>query len=639
MAICINAGDDVMTFAEMLLREDAWAGLMMGNHALVRAMLESGVLVATTYPGSPTPEIADAIRAIPAERRPLYFQYSTNEKVALEVAFGASINGHLSTVFFKSVGLNVAADSAVQLGLLNLIGGMVIVLGDDPGANSSQNEQDNRHFARMAYIPMLEPATPGEAYAMFKEAVNLSRKYQSPVFLRMTTHVCHAREVIQFAAYRPGKADWTPRFDVNNGPYLPLTSQVFPLKTSALARLRAMETESTNSRFNTILSPNGSRPVNGRRLGVISASMPVLSLRENIEKTGHAIDILQIHFSHPLPGAKLLDFLNNHDEVIVIEELDRVMELEIKALAWDNSVTCKILARKDDDDLMKELGPQRTWKILSDYWPELFPPRELKPAPIEVSPRLAQMCPGCGHRSAFHAIKQALPEDAITVGDIGCHSLGFFEPYLMGQMLLSMGHSNATAAGLSIGNQKRKVLSFIGDSTFFHAGIPAIINAILYNHNFTLVVMENGTTAMTGHQPHAGSGEIGERVPIIEVLKTLGVKFIRDVDTYNQKKLTEYVREALEFEGFAVVIARHPCMLKFVREQRRKGVFKAKPVKISQADCDRHYTCLQEFGCPTFTLHEDGSVTAHEDLCIGDGSCIQTCPVQAIGFEKKEVKS
>ena len=188
------------TFAERIMQRTSWSGLMMGNHALVRAMLESGVRVATTYPGSPTPEIADAINAISESIRPLHFEYCTNEKVAAEVAFGASINGHPATVFFKSVGLNVALDSIVQFSMMETIGGLVIVLGDDPGANSSQNEQDNRHIARMAYLPMFEPGTPAEFYGMFKEAMELSRSMRMPVFLRSTTHVCHAREVVQFGA-------------------------------------------------------------------------------------------------------------------------------------------------------------------------------------------------------------------------------------------------------------------------------------------------------------------------------------------------------------------------------------------------------------------------------------------------------
>lgn len=616
-------------FSEQLIQQEAWSGMMMGNYAVARAMFESGVKVATTYPGSPVPEIANAILTIPDNERDLYFQYSTNEKVALEVAFGASINGHLSTVFFKSVGLNVAADSAVQLGLLNLIGGMVVILGDDPGAHSSQNEQDNRHFARKSYIPMFEPSTPTEAYLMFKEAVKISVQYQVPVFLRMTTHVCHAKEFIEFDNIPEYPIDWAPKFDRNNGPYLPITNDVFPLKARALQKLSQLEEYSEKSGFNKIITKSKTN------LGIITSSMPILSIQENLIESEKAIDILQLGFSYPWPKSMVKDFLTNHEEVLIIEELDRILEQEIKAMAFDEKVDCRIIARKDNEDLMGELLPHRTQKILADHWGEFFHSSEIEQN-YKVGNRIAQMCPGCGHRSAFHAIKKALPEGTITVGDIGCHSLGFFKPYYMGEALLSMGHSNGTGAGLSIRNQERKVLTFIGDSTFFHAGLPGIINAVMHNHNMTLVVMENGTTAMTGHQPHAGTGEIGDKIPLQKLLETIGVKFLKRVDTYKQKELTQIVKEALDFDGFAVVIASHPCMLKFIRNQRKKPNYQQKHVNIDQNVCNQTHECVEKFGCPSFTKHEDGNVTINEDLCIGDGSCIQTCPVEAIIHSKKE---
>lgn len=201
-----------------------------------------------------------------------------------------------------------------------------------------------------------------------------------------------------------------------------------------------------------------------------------------------------------------------------------------------------------------------------------------------------------------------------------------------------MGHSNGTGAGLTIHNNDRKVLNFIGDSTFFHAGIPGIINAVMHNHDMTLVVMENGTTAMTGHQPHAGTGEIGEKISIQKLLETIGVKFLRRVDTYKQSELTQHIKDALEFEGFAVVIASHPCMLKFTRTQRKKPNYKQKHVVLDQNICDNSYECVEKFGCPSFQKNDDGSVSINEDLCIGDGSCIQTCPVSAINHAKKEDK-
>ncbi len=622
--------------ADLLIKPEKWSGLVMGNDALVRAMFESGVKVATTYPGSPTPEIAAAILSVPEDQRPLVFQYNTNEKVALEVAFGAAVNGRLSCVFFKSVGLNVASDSAVQLPMMNIIGGMVVVIGDDPGANSSQNEQDNRHFSRMSYMPMFEPATPAETYSMFLEAAELSRKMKMPILFRMTTHVCHARQKVDFGTFDPAPPDWTPKFDSKaNGPYFPIAADVFPLKTMALERLDRVREYGETSTSNVIYSPNGSEPINGKRLGVVSASMPAMAVLENFHESKKPLDLFKLGISYPLPNDKVLDFLRGHDEVLIIEELDPVMENEIKSMAWDAGAHCKIFSRKQRADFMGELGPDRTWRILSETWPDVFAERKPHEVQKSLNPRIPQMCPGCGHRAAFYGVKKSLPENAITVADIGCHSLGYYSPYNMGEVLLCMGHSNGTAAGMSIGNETRKVVSFIGDSTFFHAGLPAVINAVLYDYDFTLVVMENGTTAMTGHQPHAGSGEIGDAIPIQSVLETLGVKFIKRVDAYNQKALQEAMKEAMDHKGFSVVIASHPCMLKFTREQRRKGKANKRKMHV-QDNCNRSYECLREFACPSFAVQDDGSVVVNEELCIGDGSCMSTCPVNALKFSETE---
>ena len=560
-------------FAERMLHSEPWSGLLMGNHALVRAMLEAGVMVATTYPGSPTPEIADALTALPEDSRPLHFEFSTNEKVALETAFGAAINGHLSTVFFKSVGLNVALDSAIQLALMEITGGMVIILGDDPGANSSQNEQDNRHIARMGYIPMFEPATPTEAYAMFKEAAALSQRMKMPVFLRMTTHVCHAREVIHFGALPETPPDWTPRFNPNGLDYWPITANVFPLKRKAFAKLAAVAKYADTASVNVLSAPNGPQTGAPRR-GVIVSGLPATALAENLDDSGVALDVYKLGITYPLPKEALLSFLQTHDEVLIIEELDRLIEQELKTLAFDHALPVKLHARQDVEQLMREFTSDRTWELLGQAWPELFPPRLPRQAHgEEVSPRLAQMCPGCGHRSAFYAIRELLQKEypnAITVADIGCHSLGSMEPYEMGTVLLCMGHSMGTGAGLSIGNSERPVIGFIGDSTLYHAGVPAITNAAVHNRNMVLVVLENYTTAMTGHQPTMASGEMGDKLSIPQLLEALGVKFLKSIDAYRQADLQDLMREAIAYPGFAVVIAKHPCMLKFLRDKRRK---------------------------------------------------------------------
>lgn len=618
-----------------LLGRDPFEEIVIGNTALVRAMVESNVRVATTYPGSPTPEIASAILSIPAAERPFYFEYSTNEKVATEVAFGASINGHLSCVFFKSVGLNVAADSFVQLGLMELPGGMIIVLGDDPGANSSQNEQDNRHYTRLSCIPAFEPADPREAYEMFLEGASLSVLRKMPVIIRLTTHVCHAKQKVSFGGWDPVHPDRTPRFDPDKGPYVPIAGDALALKRRSLARLEEIRTYSENSPFN-VLTDNGNRDK-----GVITAGLPFLSLMDVLEEAHERPDILKLGMIHPIPRSLIRHFLETHREVKVLEELDDVLEKEIKALAYDSRQDTVIHGKKELEDWVGEYTPDKVARVLNNTWPGLVDMLEA-PERSPLAPRPPQMCPGCGHRSAFHAIRQALKAEDITVADIGCHTLGYLPPYRMGQVLLSMGHSPGTGSGLSLFNDERKVVAFIGDSTLFHAGLPGIVNAVFNRHNLTLVVMENGTTAMTGHQDHPGSGANAngpvEALSIEALLEGLGVKSIRRVDTYSQTKLLQAVREALEEEGLSVVIASHPCMLKFTREQRRKEGYSQRKVRIDQDKCIRVMECISEFACPSFQRDRDGNIFVHPELCIGDASCIQTCPTHAIVLdtEKKD---
>lgn len=612
---------------EMLLQENAFSEIVMGNTAIVRAMIESGVRVVTSYPGSPTPEIASALGAVKKEDRPFYFEFSTNEKVATEVAFGASVNGLPSCVFFKSVGLNVATDSFVQLGLLNLIGGMVIVLGDDPGANSSQNEQDNRHYAKMTYIPVVEPATPQEVYEMFKEAIKVSKEKQMPVILRLTTHVCHAKQKVNFKNWqRPAPEQFKPQFSVKNGPYIPITSKVFPMKERALNNLSKMAEYAEDSTLNTIIDNKSDK-------GIITAGLPFLSLTDVLEDASEKPDILKLGIIHPLPRKKIADFLKSHQEVKILEELDDILEKEIKTIAYEEQVSTKIIGKTDLDDWMGEYTPDKVINVLNKVWPNLINVKDDNFPEVNVPLRPAQLCPGCGHRSAFYAIKKAIPAGTITVGDIGCHTLGFLPPYNIGEVLLCMGHSTGTAAGLTLFNDERKVVAFLGDSTFFHAGIPGIVNALFNKHNLTLIVMENGTTAMTGHQNHPATGanfdEISEAIPIRKVLEGLGVKKILESDTYNQKKLIECVKESLATDEFSVVIAKHPCILKKTREDRRNGTYKDNKVLVQQEICDKQYECVSSFGCPSYQITEKG-VQVNNDLCIGDGSCIQTCPTKAL---------
>ncbi|HUW71459.1 MAG TPA: thiamine pyrophosphate-dependent enzyme [bacterium] len=615
----------------MLLGRDPFEELVIGNTAIARGMVESGVRVVTSYPGSPTPEIAEAIRSMPAAERPMYFEFSTNEKVATEVAFGAALNGRLSVVFFKSVGLNVAADSFVQLPLHDIPGGMVVILGDDPGANSSQNEQDNRHYARMSYCPLFEPAGASEAYHMFKKAAALAQELRTVVMVRLTTHVCHAKEKVSFDSWVPAPGDAGPRFDPDSTNYIPLAATVFPMKRRALERLATIEARLPALGLDTLIDHG-----NPDR-GIIVAGLPFASVMDVLDERvpgSHSPDVLKLGSVYPLDGAAVRAFLESHAEVKIIEELDPIIEADVKALAYDSGLRCHIIGKQNVDEAMGEYTPGKARAILCATWPDLFPPADTAPPAPALPSRPPQMCPGCGHRSAFYAIKKALAPTDITVADIGCHTLGSLEPYLMGRVLLSMGHSTSTASGLSLYNDSRRVVCFLGDSTFFHAGLPGIINAVYNGHRVLLVIMQNGTTAMTGHQDHPGSGRNfsaeTEKISIRAALEGLGVSNIREVDAYQQATLTAMTKAALDEPGFKVIIASHPCMLKFTREARRKPGWAARMVEIRQNGCERIHECVERFACPTFQRADDGTVTTHPDLCIGDGSCRQTCPVGAI---------
>ncbi len=374
---------------------------------------------------------------------------------------------------------------------------------------------------------------------------------------------------------------------------------------------------------------------NGSKRGVITSGLVYLSLLEVLEGATEKPDILKLALVYPIAEETILRFLETHDEVKVLEELDTELEKSIKALAFDNKLSTEIHGKKNTYDWIGEYTPDKVRGIINQTWPGML--KESEPLPVsdqDIPLRVAQMCPGCGHRSAFHAIGAALTDDTITVADIGCHTLGFQEPYNLGEVLLCMGASPGIGSGLSLFNEERKVVAFIGDSTLFHAGLPGIINSIFNNHNITLVVMENGTTAMTGHQDHPGSGknfnDVTEPIPLRQLLEGFGIKSIRETDTYKQQELQRFIEEAVEEVGLSVLIAKHPCMLLFAKKQRRAQNFIPHHVHIDQKICERIYSCVEEFGCPSFIRNTDGSITVNNELCIGDGSCIQTCPTKAI---------
>ncbi len=393
----------------------------------------------------------------------------------------------------------------------------------------------------MSYTPVSEPANPAEVYHFYKEAARLTRDKHIPVIVRLTTHVCHAKEKVAFAAWTPTPFDTAPRFDVANGPYIPITSKVFPMKRQALKNLAEMHVYSDRSDLHQL-----DDHANCQR-GIITMGLPYLSLLDVLEDVQNKPDILKLAIVHPIPRQRIQAFLQAHAEIKILEELDDILEKEIKALAYDAGLSTRILGKLDPEDWIGEDTPDKVAEVLRRTWPDLLPfPLQERVERPSVPERPAQMCPGCGHRSAFYAIKKALNATDITVADIGCHTLGFLPPYEVGQALMCMGASTGIGAGLSLFQESRKVVAFLGDSTLFHAGLPAIINALFNKHHITLILLKMARPLATGHQDHPGSGrnvnEMTEKIPVRQGPEGLGVKHIYEVDTYQQTKLTELVK-------------------------------------------------------------------------------------------------
>ena len=442
--------------------------------------------------------------------------------------------------------------------------------------------------------------------------------------LRLTTHVCHARQKILFAKYKdttPCRTDFNPE----NGPYIALTTMALDMKRKLIRKFNRSRQYIKDTGLNKEFNSD-----NNRGKGVITFGLTYLSLLDVLEIARYKPDILKLGAVNPLEKDGIVSFLKAYEEVLVLEELDDILEIQIKAMAYDEGLAIKLIEKTDDEDYVGEYIPDKVKDKLANVWPDL--PGDEPEAfvlPFEVPARPAQMCPGCGHRSAFFAIKKALEKEDVTVADIGCHTLGYMPPYNIGEILMCMGASSGMASGLSLFNDTKSVVAFLGDSTFFHAGLPGLINAIFNNHNITLIIMENGTTAMTGHQDHAGN-----KIPIENLLKGLGIESILSCDTYNQSKLTDLVKTSMQIKGISVVIASHPCMLKLTRLQRKKSGYAQKHITIDQEICNQTHDCVERFGCPTFIRNPDGRIDINLDLCIGDGSCRPSCPEQAIGFDK-----
>ncbi len=598
--------------------------LLLGNEAITRGAIEAGVAFASTYPGTPSSEISLNLFQISKESD-LYFEYSVNEKTALEVASAAANAGVRSMAIMKHVGVNVAADALMTLAYVGVRGGLVLISADDPFMFSSQNEQDNRYYAKMGGLPMLEPSSVEEAKDMVAYAFDLSEKLKEPVIFRTTTRINHSTAPVTLGTIRPRVSKGDFEKDPFNYVTIPAVSRKLHVKL--LQNLQAAKEISENCKYNFI-EGNG-------RYGIICNGVSYNYAADAIKdlKLEKQVSILRIGFSHPLPERKIKDFLKSCDKVLVIEEGEPYMEEAVKAFAQEEKLTLPICGKGDKlFSRLYEFDPALVRKIIASYFNIAYQPTQtldISDVP-ELPQRPPNLCAGCSHRATYYAVKKAAEGMAtIYPSDIGCYTLGVLPPLSMADFLICMGSSVGTSCGFSKVTDK-KVISFIGDSTFFHSGIPGLVNAVFNNHNFTLVILDNGTTAMTGHQPHPGV-DMQElnldgygRVSIENVVRGIGVEHVTVIKPFNIKKSIAAIQEALNFKGVSVIISRETCML------YAKSLKKLKGNRFQVTDkCKNHRNCINDFGCPAFYV-KDGRVNINPDLCTGCSVCAQICPEHAI---------
>jgi indolepyruvate ferredoxin oxidoreductase alpha subunit len=598
--------------------------LLLGNEAVARGALEAGVSFATCYPGTPSSEIPEQFFRISRETD-LYFEYSTNEKVALEVGAGAAACGLRTMVTMKHVGLNVAADPLMTLAYVGVKGGMVIINADDPFMFSSQNEQDNRYYARLSGLPMLEPTTTQEMKDMTIAAFELSEELELPVIIRTTTRLNHVRGAVKLGALKPVKA----KGDFKKNPFqlvtVPAVSRV--LHKSLLEKYDKSVAKSESWPENNITG-NG-------KWGIVANGVSANYSRDALNDLGIAdkVSFFQVGFSWPLPKDKIIGFLKGVEKVLIVEELEPIMETDIKAIAQENGITIPIKGKGVGElSRLYEYDPGMVRRAIADYFDIEYSGKE----PLDLSDlpalpgRPPNLCAGCPHRATFYAVKKVYGADAIHPTDIGCYTLGVLPPISMADFLICMGSSVSSSCGFSRATDK-KVVSFIGDSTFFHSGITGLVDAVHNNHKFTLVILDNGTTAMTGHQPHPSvntepMGVERTRVSIEEVVRGCGVKDVHVVKPFKLNKAMESIKASMEYDGVSVVISEELCPL-FAKATGQMR--KAKPFRVNLEKCKDHRDCINLLACPAMYLEEE-KVTINRNLCIGCAVCAQVCPENAI---------
>jgi len=532
--------------------------ILLGNEAIVRASLESGVNFVSTYPGTPSSEIGNIFSQI-ARRHGVYFEFSTNEKTALEAAIGASFSGLKCLVAMKSFGLNVCSDSLLPFCYTGSKGPAVIIVGDDPSCwSSAQSEQNSRAYSYLAHIPMLEPSDPQECGEFTKLAFRISEKFKIPVILRTTTRVAHQRMPVEIAPIANRRSQIAKgEFVKNPHQFVTMPPRVLEMKKELLEKIEKIREFAEKSPANII-----DGKVNSKKIGIITSAVSYLHVKESLAELGAELPILKLGFFYPLPEKKIKSFIKGLKRVLVAEELEPFLEKEIAGLAKEINPDIHIFGK----NLLSEIGELNSQKVSFALAKILGKKYQIPKVSINLPTRYPRLCQGCPYWFIFSAIKKVAPENTIYGGDIGCYMLAGFPPHNIQDYLFSMGSSIGIGHGIKkVTNQK--VIALIGDSTFFHAGIPALINAVFNKSNPLIVVLDNRTTGMTGHQTNPGIGKTGmgeqtAEIKIEEIAGACGVRYVKVLDpTASLNDFHSAIKEFLDKDEVAVIVARRMCAL------------------------------------------------------------------------------
>lgn len=589
---------------------------LLGNVAIARGLLEAGVGLAAGYPGTPSSEIIEALVDL-KEDLPLHVEWSVNEKVALEVAIGASWSGARAAATMKHVGLNVAADPFMTLAYLGVGAGLVVISADDPYCHSSQNEQDSRRFAEFASIPCLDPADPGEAGKMAAFAFELSERFNTPVMLRPTTRVSHARADVEAGQPRASQAR---KFVKNLARRVALPAHARPLHAELVAKQGAIEEKLETAPWNKLV-------LRGRE-GVIASGIAGLYAEEAIRDLDLDVSLLRIG-TYPVPSVLIRRMLEHVSRVLVVEELEPVVEEKVERIARKANPGVEILGKGEYISRAGELDLLAVRNALGRM--EGLPQKAARSVPAEaiLPPRPPALCPGCSHRSTYYAMRKVFGRNAVYPSDIGCYTMAAG----MGTVdtCLCMGASISLASGIRFGGEPEAICCSLGDSTFLHSGMTGLLNAAYNQARITVTILDNSTTAMTGHQPHPGTGvkatgEPTAQVSLEALARALGAGQVQIIDPSDLEDSLQGFRKAKDYAGLSVIIARRPCVIK----ARRSGV--ARRLYAVGEDCAGCRICV-DFGCPAIEFENESARI--NQLCTGCGVCAQICPAAAISEVKR----